>query len=98
MRHLNWYITTIVLAWVGLIGLASSARAAPQATYTLVQSHIGPSGNGSAGLYTIASSIGQPTAGEVSAGIYTFGNGFWGGGAIVAVVSTYQIYLPLVWR
>jgi hypothetical protein len=86
----------IVVVLSSLIGLASSVRAAPQATYTLVQSYSGPGGSGSAGIYIIASSIGQPTAGEVSAGSYTFGGGFWGGGVIVPVQNHFDVFLPLV--
>jgi hypothetical protein len=80
------------------IQVNKSAQAAPHATYTLVQSYIGPSGSGSAGVYTISSSIGQPTAGEVSGGIYTFGGGFWGGGVIVPVQTKFDVFLPLMLR
>ena len=96
MKRPNLYLVTIAVVLSSLIGLASNARAAPQATYTLAQSYIGPSGSGSAGIYTIASSIGQPTAGEVSAGNYTFGGGFWGGGLIVPVQNHFDVFLPLV--
>lgn len=76
----------------------SAAPAQPRATYELVKSSIGPGGSGGAGLYTLSSSIGQPDAGEVSAGIYTLGGGFWGGGIIVPAMGRYDIYLPLVRR
>jgi hypothetical protein len=74
------------------------AQARPHATYDLVKSSIGSGGSGSAGIYTISSSIGQPDAGEVSVGNYTLGGGFWGGGVIVSAVGSYQIYLPLIQR
>ena len=96
MKRPNLYLVMIAVVLISLIGLASSARAAPQATYTLVQSYIGPGGNGSAGIYSVASSIGQPAAGEVSAGIYTLGGGFWGGGVIVPVQTNYTLFLPLM--
>jgi hypothetical protein len=96
MKRPNLYLMLITVVLIGLFVLSSSARAAPQATYTLAQSYIGPGGSGSAGLYTIASSIGQPAAGEVSAGIYTLGSGFWGGGVVVPVASSHAVYLPLV--
>lgn len=91
----------IGLAGVVLVGSGSrlsAEPAAPQATYELVQSYTGPGGSGSAGIYDISSSIGQPTAGEVSAGSYTFGGGFWGGGVIVPAVGNYEVFLPLVLR
>lgn len=98
MKRPNLYLVMIAAVLISLIGLASSAHAAPQATYALVQSYIGPGGSGGAGIYTISSSIGQPTAGEVSAGSYTLGGGFWGGGIIVPVANNYDLYLPQMLR
>lgn len=98
MKRANLYLVLIAVVLISLIGVASSARAAPQATYTLAQSYIGPSGSGSAGIYSISSSIGQSTAGEVSAGNYTFGGGFWGGGVIVPVQNHFEVFLPLMRR
>lgn len=89
----------VVLALLSSPAVISSAKpAAPQATYELVKSYTGPGGGGSAGIYSISSSIGQPAAGEVSAGNYTLGDGFWGGGIIVPVQNNYRVYLPLVLR
>jgi hypothetical protein len=34
----------------------------------------------------------------VSAGSYTLGGGFWGGGIINTVVNQLELYLPLVLR
>lgn len=96
MKRLNVYVVLIAVVLISLTGLASAARAAPQATYTLVQSYIGPGSSGSAGLYAVSSSIGQPGAGEVSAGVYTLGGGFWGGGIIVPVQSNFGVFLPLM--
>lgn len=96
MKRLNLYVVMISAVLIGLATLPSAARAAPQATYELVKSSIGPGGSGSAGIYSISSSIGQPAAGEVSAGIYTLGGGFWGGGVIVPVANNYDLFLPLV--
>lgn len=86
----------VCLLVAGSLWWASTARAAPQATYELVKSNVGPGGSGSNGAYSLSSSIGQPDAGEVSAGIYTLGGGFWGGGVIVSVATRYNVYLPLV--
>ena len=98
MKRLNLSLVTIAVVLISLMALASSARAAPNATYELVKSSIGPGDSGSAGSYDLSSSIGQPAAGEVSAGIYTLGGGFWGGGVIVPVANSYAVYLPLVRR
>ena len=89
-------IGVMCLVLAGSLWWTSTARAAPQATYELVKSSIGPGGSGSAGIYNLASSIGQPAAGQVSAGIYTLGIGFWGGGVIVPATTQHAVYLPLV--
>ena len=98
MKRPNLYLVMIAVVLISLIGLASSARAAPQATYTLVQSYIGPGGNGSAGIYSVASSIGQPAAGEGRAGIYNAGGGVWGGGGLRAVPTDTTLFLLLVFE
>jgi hypothetical protein len=95
------YVTLLIILTIGWAASAlgiQSVHAAPNVTYELVQSSIGPGGSGSAGSYDLSSSIGQPAAGEVSAGIYTLGGGFWGGGVIVPVASHYYVFLPLVRR
>jgi hypothetical protein len=91
-----WLLVTFVLVLSSLGISVRAAPLAPHATYELVKSYIGSGGSGSAGIYDLSSSIGQPDAGEVSAGIYTLGGGFWGGGVIVPAVSHYTVYLPLV--
>jgi hypothetical protein len=92
------YITLLAVLLISLTGIASSAHAAPQATYQLTKTSVGPGGSGSAGSYGIASSIGQPDAGEVNAGIYALGGGFWGGGVIVSAIGNYELFLPLMLR
>lgn len=87
----------LVLLFIGLQA-NEAAQAAPHATYAWVQNASVPGGRGSAGIYDLSSSIGQPAAGEVSAGIYTFGGGFWGGGVIVPVQNHFEVFLPLVRR
>jgi uncharacterized membrane protein len=89
------FVTIIILA---LVLPYSQANARSDATYQLVQSYIGPGGSGSAGIYTVSSSVGQPAAGEVSAGSYTLGGGFWGGGIIVPVAQNYTLFLPLLMK
>lgn len=87
------FITIILLA---LAIPRSQTYARSTATYELVQSYTGPGGSGSAGIYAVSSSIGQPAAGEVSAGSYTLGGGFWGGGVLVPLADQYTVYLPLM--
>ena len=96
MKRIYLLIFSVGLLLAGLARLTPAAHAQPQATYELVQSYSGPGGSGSAGIYSISSSIGQPAAGEVSAGSYTLGGGFWGGGVLVPVTSQPTVYLPLV--
>jgi hypothetical protein len=96
MKRIYCLIGLVCILLIGANWRLPEARAATQATYELAQSYIGPGGSGSASIYTISSSIGQPVAGEVSAGIYTLGGGFWGGGVVVPVASSYAVYLPLV--
>lgn len=96
MKRINWYLVMIAVVLIGFSALASSARAAPQATYELVRNVISPGSNVSAGIYNINSSIGQPAAGQVSAGVYTLGSGFWGGGIVVPAIGNYRVYLPLI--
>lgn len=97
MKRVFFLILMLTLA-ACVLSVSSPAHAAPHASYAWVQSYGGPSGGGSAGIYSLSGSIGQPAAGEVSAGIYTFGGGFWGGGVIVPVVGHYKVFLPLVLR
>jgi hypothetical protein len=96
MKHIYLLIVVVGLLLAGSLWWTSTARAEPQASYQLVKSNVGPGGSGSSGAYALASSIGQPDAGEVRAGIYTLGGGFWGGGRIVSVAIRYNVYLPLV--
>ncbi len=91
-----WLLVAFALLLSSLGVSVRAAPSAPQATYELVKSYIGPGGSGSAGIYQISSSIGQPAAGEVSAGIYTLGGGFWGGGILVSAGGNHFLYLPLV--
>ena len=96
MKRFIILIGLAVMALVSSGSRLSAEPAVPQATYELVKSYSGPSGSGSAGIYDLSSSIGQPTAGEVSAGSYTLGGGFWGGGVLVPIQDNFSVYLPLM--
>jgi hypothetical protein len=88
----------LCLLVAGWLAWTLPAQAQPSATYQLVQTNIGPGQAGSSGAYHLSSSVGQPDAGEVSAGSYTLGGGFWGGGVIVVVAEPSYLYLPLLVR
>jgi hypothetical protein len=47
-------------------------------------------GSGSAGIYSLAGTAGQPDAGTLHSGAYTLKGGFWGG-----VLPEARLYLPL---
>ncbi|HLF26356.1 MAG TPA: hypothetical protein VJG32_08470 [Anaerolineae bacterium] len=94
----NILMGVVCLFVAGSLCWTSTARAESQATYQLVKSNVGPGASGSSGVYSVSSSVGQPDAGEVRAGIYTLGGGFWGGGIIVSLAARHTIYLPLVIR
>lgn len=101
MKRLYLYliiVSIVVSGWLILLSSVTVTHAAPHATYGLLQSYSGPGGGGSAGIYDLASSIGQPATGEVGAGNYTLGSGFWGGGVLAAVQSNHTVYLPLILR
>jgi hypothetical protein len=55
----------------------------------------GGGGTASGGSYTLTGTIGQPDAGVLTGGDYTFGGGFWGAGVAEA---GYRIYLPMILR
>ena len=96
-RHIALLVILVVIGSATILR-TTIVHAAPHATYEWVRSSVSPGGSGSAGIYDLSSSIGQPAAGEVSAGIYTLGSGFWGGGVIVPVQNNYDLFLPLVLR
>ena len=98
MKRALILISAAALVLAGLAWQVSSARGAAADTYELVKSNIGPGGSGSSGAYEISSSAGQPGVGEVSAGSYTLGGGFWGGGEIVVIIARSLLYTPLVIR
>jgi len=62
--------------------------------FTLPWSVIGSGGmGGSAGSYTIHSTLGQPVAGAVDGGSYHITSGFW-----TEIIRQLSFYLPLILR
>jgi hypothetical protein len=98
MKRQRVLLVGLCLLAAGWLVWTLPASAGTPASYQLVQSNISPAQAGSSGAYTLSSSAGQPDAGEVSAGSYTLGGGFWGGGIINTVVDQLELYLPLVLR
>ncbi len=90
-------VSLIVMLLVGtgfiFTGLvyANESRAA----FTISHSVIGSGGlGGSAGSYTLTSTLGQPVAGSVSGGDFTLTSGFWG----QALMEWIDTFLPLILR
>jgi hypothetical protein len=73
-------------AAVILLLVASSTFAQAGGIYNLTNGTIASGGAtfSTGGSYRVGGSIGQPTAGGMSDGIYMLGGGFWGGGEVVA--------------
>jgi hypothetical protein len=90
--------------WLGLILLlgallaltVSVAAAQTGGGYDLTWRTIdGGGGSASGGSFTLAGTIGQFDAGVMSGGSYTLSGGFWGS---LTAISSFQVYLPLLWR
>jgi hypothetical protein len=65
--------------------------------FTLLFSVIGSGGmGGSAGSYTIHSTLGQPVAGAVDGGTYHLTSGFWT--EVIESIEEYFSFLPLIIR
>jgi hypothetical protein len=91
-------IGSLCLLAAGVPYLTMPAQALEPSSYQLVKSHIGPGQTVSSGVYGLSSSIGQAGAGQGSAGSYTLGGGFWGGGVIAPAIGNSILYVPLVIR
>ncbi|MCX6026041.1 MAG: hypothetical protein NTY23_07275 [Chloroflexi bacterium] len=86
---------TPMFACLALLALVVPALAQSGGGYELTWSTIdGGGGASTGGDYSLAGTIGQPDAGQMSSGSYEVGGGFWS--AFSEVV--YRIFLPLVLR
>lgn len=87
------------LVVVGSLLLSVAVRAhTPEQTYDLSWWTVDGGGEtfSTGSGYSLGGTAGQPDAGQLVGGGYTLGGGFWGGGAVAAVV--YRVYLPLSFR
>jgi hypothetical protein len=89
----------IILIPIILILLVSAAISHAQSGggYDLTWNTLdGGGGIASGGVYELRGTLGQPDAGQISAGAYTLGGGFWGGGVLVVGSLDKKVYLPVV--
>ncbi len=87
------FLLMLVLLIIAVIGI--STVEAQSRSFILTRSVIGSGGlGGSAGLYTLTSTLGQPVAGSVSGGGYELGSGFWG----QVLMAWFENFLPLIFR
>jgi hypothetical protein len=89
------FIALIVFLLVGIPFALVGIVHAQERAFTLPWSVIGSGGmGGSAGSYTIHSTLGQPVAGAVDGGAYHLTSGFWTG--IIESVVEFFSFLPLI--
>ena len=86
------FLLGTALAFVGVVHATES-----RVTFTLSWSVIGSGGmGGTAGSYTIHSTLGQPVAGAVDGDSYHLTSGFWT--EIVEAIEDFFNFLPLILR
>lgn len=89
----------LIAGLVALLALSAfvtfGAAFANDRAITLTRSVISSGGmDGSAGGYTLHSTLGQPVSGSVSGGDFTLTSGFWG----KAFMEWLEIFLPMILR
>jgi len=83
------FLLVTALVFVGVV------NAEERITFTLPWSVIGSGGmGGSAGSYTINSTLGQPVAGSITAGSYHLTSGFWT--EIIESIEEFFNFLPMI--
>ena len=95
MKKLTLFILLVVFVISGLVFVGINTINAQSRSFTLTHSVIGSGGmGGSAGSYTLTSTLGQPITGSVSGGEFTLGSGFWG----QVLMEWFDTFLPLSFR
>ncbi len=96
MKKKMFILLVIFFTFAGIALISvKAANAQEPIGFTLPWSVIGSGGmGGSAGGYTIHSTLGQPVVGSVSGGDYTLTSGFWG----QALMEWFENFLPLIIR
>ena len=86
------FLVGTALAFVGVVHAFES-----RAAYTLPWSVIGSGGmGGTAGSYTIHSTLGQPVAGALDGSSYHLTSGFWT--EVIESIEEFFSFLPLIVR
>ena len=90
-------VLLITIFFMILSGLGIGVVSAQERAFTLPWSVIGSGGmGGSAGTYTIHSTLGQPVAGAVDGGSYHLTSGFWT--EVIESLVEFFNFLPLIAR
>jgi hypothetical protein len=91
------FIALIVFLLVGIPFALVGIVHAQERAFTLPWSVIGSGGmGGTAGVYTIHSTLGQPVAGSLDGGIYHLTSGFWT--EVIESIKEFFNFLPLIIR
>jgi len=81
-----------------LLGAAAVARSAGGYDLSLWRVAGGGATFSTGGKYRLAGTIGQSDAGQIGAGMFTLGGGFWGGGAAIPPKIPGPVFLPFTAR
>jgi hypothetical protein len=93
---MKWKSFLILLTGMLLVAAGGVVAAQSGGGYDLTWNSVDGGGStSSGGGYTLVGTAGQPDAGQLEAGTYVLGGGFWKGGV---VVSMHEVYLPCVVR
>ena len=96
MKKIKILLPLIVLVTLVVLVLVVGVRAQTY-SFTMPRSVISGGGlGGSAGGYTINSSLGQPVTGSISQGDYNLSSGFWA--QILDGIEEFLTFLPLILR
>jgi len=83
---------------VVLLGAAAVAQSAVGYDLSLWRVAGGGATFSTGGKYSLAGTSGQSDAGQIGAGMYTLGGGFWGGGAATSPKIPGPVFLPFTTR
>jgi hypothetical protein len=96
MKKKSFFYCLIMLVFFITLFVVGTVQAQAN-TFTLPWSVTGSGGmGGSAGGYTLNSTLGQPVAGMVTEGDYSLTSGFWT--RVGEVITNFLTFLPLIMR
>lgn len=99
MKHRKWVITLLILMLSSIIIVGvSTVEAENRDRAAVLPRSIMDSGGtgGTAGVYEVRSSLGQPVIGQVAEVSYKLRSGFWG--YFGEIFLDYLIFMPLIER